>query len=50
MTDANNLYYMRARFYSPEIRRFVNQDVLLGFVTDGQTLNLYAYVTGKPAR
>ena len=48
MTDTNGLYYMRARFYSPEIRRFVNQDILLGFVTEGQTLNRYAYVTGRP--
>ncbi|RKZ48898.1 MAG: hypothetical protein DRR16_12815 [Candidatus Parabeggiatoa sp. nov. 3] len=48
MTDNNGLYYMRARLYSPEIRRFVNQDVLLGFVAQGQTLNRYAYVTGRP--
>jgi RHS repeat-associated protein len=44
MTDSNGLYYMRARFYSPEMRRFVNQDILLGFVEDGQSLNRYAYV------
>ena len=48
MTDTNGLYYMRARYYSPEIRRFVNQDVLLGNVGDGQSLNRYAYVTGNP--
>jgi hypothetical protein len=30
------------------MRRFVNQDVLLGFVEEGQTLNRYAYVTGRP--
>jgi RHS repeat-associated protein len=48
MTDSNGLYYMRARFYSPEIRRFVNQDILLGKITDGQSLNRYAYVTGNP--
>ncbi len=48
MTDSNNLYYMRARFYSPEIRRFVNQDILLGDVFEGQTLNRYAFVTGRP--
>ncbi len=48
MTDASGLYYMRARYYHPEIRRFVNQDVLLGFVSEGQTLNRYAYVTGRP--
>jgi len=48
MSDGNGLYYMRARFYSPEIRRFVNQDVLLGNVDEGQTLNRYAFVTGQP--
>jgi len=48
MTDSNGLYYMRARFYSPSIRRFVNQDILLGRITEGQTLNRYAYVTGRP--
>jgi RHS repeat-associated protein len=48
MTDTNGLYYMRARYYNPEIRRFVNQDVLLGNVAEGQTLNRYAYVEGKP--
>ncbi len=48
MTDASGLYYMRARYYSPEIRRFVNQDVLLGNVVGGQSLNRYAYVSGNP--
>jgi RHS repeat-associated protein len=48
MTDGNELYYMRARYYHPEIRRFVNQDVLLGNLEEGQTLNRYAYVTGQP--
>ncbi len=50
MTDDTGLYYMRARYYDPEIRRFVNQDILLGFVADGQSLNRYAYVTGEPVR
>jgi RHS repeat-associated protein len=48
MTDGNGLYYMRARYYNPEIRRFVNQDILLGSVAEGQTLNRYAYVNGNP--
>ena len=48
MTDDTGLYYMRARFYNPEIRRFVNRDVLLGSVDDGQSLNRFAYVTGEP--
>jgi len=48
MTDESGLYYMRARFYSPEIKRFINQDILLGNVAQGQTLNRFAYVTGQP--
>ena len=48
MSDPNGLYFMRARFYSPDIKRFVNQDVLLGEVGEGQSLNRYAFVTGRP--
>ncbi|HCC07585.1 MAG TPA: hypothetical protein DEP72_05440, partial [Clostridiales bacterium] len=48
MTDTNGLYYMRARYYNPEIKRFINQDVLLGNITEGQSLNKYAYVNGNP--
>lgn len=29
MTDDNGLYYMRARYYNPEIKRFMSRDVLL---------------------
>jgi RHS repeat-associated protein len=50
MTDDNGLYYMRARFYSPAIKRFVNQDVLVGSVGEGQTLNRYAFVRGDPVK
>jgi RHS repeat-associated protein len=48
MSDGNGLYYMRARFYSAAIKRFVNQDVLLGNLAEGQTLNRFAFVTGRP--
>jgi len=48
MTDDTGLLYIRARYYNTDLRRFVNQDVLLGFVAEGQTLNRYAYVTGRP--
>ena len=27
-TDGNGLYYMRARYYNVDIKRFINQDVL----------------------
>ncbi len=48
MTDSNGLYYMRARYYNPEIRRFINQDVLTGSIDNGQSLNRYAYTNGNP--
>ncbi|KIV57301.1 RHS repeat-associated core domain-containing protein, partial [Aneurinibacillus migulanus] len=48
MTDPNGLYYMRARYYNPEIKRFVNRDVVAGTIGDAQTLNRYAYVNGNP--
>ncbi|MCI1695608.1 RHS repeat-associated core domain-containing protein [Aneurinibacillus aneurinilyticus] len=48
MTDANGLYYMRARYYNPEIKRFVNRDVVAGAIDYAQTLNRYAYVNGNP--
>ncbi|MDN4066260.1 RHS repeat-associated core domain-containing protein [Paenibacillus vini] len=48
MTDPNGLYFMRARYYDPELKRFLNRDVIQGDLTDGQTLNRYAYVNGDP--
>jgi RHS repeat-associated protein len=50
MTDGNGLYHMRARFYSAEIRRFLNRDVLLGSVAEGQSLNRFGFVMGKPVK
>ncbi len=48
MSDDNGLYYMRARYYSPAMKRFVNQDLLLGNITEGQTLNRFAYGINNP--
>ncbi|CAM3443931.1 MULTISPECIES: RHS repeat-associated core domain-containing protein [Saccharibacillus] len=47
-TDANGLYQMRARYYNPAIKRFVNRGVLSGSIENGQTLNRYGYVNGNP--
>ena len=44
MTDSNGLLHMRARYYNPLIRRFINADPI-GF--DGG-LNWYAYAEGNP--
>ncbi len=45
-TDSSGLVYMRARFYSPYLRRFINQDPI--GLAGG--INLYAYVDGEPIR
>ncbi|WPP42132.1 RHS repeat-associated core domain-containing protein [Paenibacillus hunanensis] len=47
-TDPNGLYQMRARYYNPEIKRFVNRDVVTGSIGNGLTMNRYAYVNGNP--
>ena len=39
---------MRARYYSPEMRRFINADVLHGAISDSTSLNRYSYVNGNP--
>ena len=48
VTDRNGLLYMRARYYSPEMRRFVNADILHGEISDSTSLNRYSYVNGNP--
>lgn len=47
-TDENGLYYMRARYYNPEIKRFINQDVVIGSIAESPSMNRYAYVQGNP--
>ena len=47
-TDDNGLYYMRSRYYNPDIKRFINQDVLIGSITNSASLNRYSYVEGNP--
>jgi RHS repeat-associated protein len=45
MTDPNGLLYMRARYYSPFLCRFLNPDPS-GFAAG---LNFYVYANGNPA-
>ena len=47
-TDTNGLYYMRARYYNQDIKRFINRDVVSGDITNSQSLNRYCYVQGNP--
>ena len=48
VTDDNGLYYMRSRYYNPEIKRFINQDILTGSIGNSASLNRYSYVEGNP--
>jgi RHS repeat-associated protein len=48
VTGPQNLYYMRFRWYSPEMKRFVNQDGHFGDVAVPGTLNRFAYVGNNP--
>ena len=48
VTDANGLICMRARYYSPEMRRFVNADIVPGQISNAVTLNRFSYANGNP--
>jgi len=48
LTENNGLLYMRARYYSPELKRFINADVVKGSIANSNSLNRYAYVEGNP--
>lgn len=39
---------MRARYYSPELRRFINADILMSDINNSTTLNRYAYANCNP--
>lgn len=48
VTDDNGLIYMRARYYSPEMKRFINADIIAGGISNAITLNRFAYANGNP--
>ncbi|MCL4514279.1 MAG: RHS domain-containing protein [Firmicutes bacterium] len=48
--EATGLYYFNARWYDPDLGRFVTEDSYAGDPNDPQTLNLYAYVLGNPLK
>ena len=45
MSEPNGFYYMRARYYDPEVGRFISEDPI-GF--GGGDVNLMAYVGNQP--
>ena len=48
VTDKNGLIYMRARYYSPAMKRFINADIIAGSIDNAVTLNRFAYANGNP--
>jgi len=42
------LYYLRARYYDPQLGRFINEDSFEGQVDDPLSLNLYTYCENEP--
>ena len=48
ITDDQGLCYMRFRWYSSEIKRFISQDAHIGDIAGIGTLNRYAYAGGNP--
>ena len=50
MDEGNGLKYIRARYYSPELGRFITKDPLTGKDGDSQSLNRYVYAFNNPVR
>ena len=47
-TDATGLQYLRARYYAPEVGRFISSDPFNGQVINPQSLNNYGYAFSNP--
>lgn len=41
-------YYLRTRYYDPEIARFITEDSFTGYYDDPLSLNLYTYCMNSP--
>jgi RHS repeat-associated protein len=48
--DATGLYYYGARYYDPELGRFLTRDPLVGVSTNPETLNKYSYCANNPLK
>ena len=44
----SNLYYLNARYYDPQIKRFINPDAILGANGGLVGYNMYAYCNNDP--
>ncbi|KPU42117.1 tRNA(Glu)-specific nuclease WapA precursor [Oxobacter pfennigii] len=48
LDDETGLYYLRARYYDPNIGRFISEDSYPGEAKDPLSLNLYVYCYNNP--
>jgi RHS repeat-associated protein len=48
ITDPNGLNYMRTRWYSPQIKRFLTLDPLFGRLGEPASYNLYSFAGNNP--
>lgn len=48
--EETGLYYLRARYYDPEIGRFISKDPVPGILSAPQTLNQYVYCINNPLK
>ncbi|MDR1156825.1 MAG: hypothetical protein LBK75_00745 [Oscillospiraceae bacterium] len=46
--EESGLYYLKSRFYDPELARFMQEDTYRGDPVDPLSLNLYTYVSNNP--
>jgi RHS repeat-associated protein len=48
--DVTGLYYYNARYYDPELGRFIQPDTIVPYPGDPQTYNRYSYVNNNPLK
>ena len=48
LDDSTGLYYYGARYYDPELGRFIQPDTIVQAPSDPQTLNRYTYCRNSP--
>ncbi len=48
--DSTGLYYYGARYYDPEIGRFISADPTIQYTYNPQTLNRYTYCSNNPLK
>jgi|CZKV01.1.fsa_nt_gi RHS repeat-associated protein len=48
--DSTGLLYARARYFSPQLGRFITKDIATSKDNDGQSLNRFVYALNNPVR